>query len=589
MKLALALLAAAIAAAVPASATVSPPRIAFTAGLATSHPDVVTTAADGTDLRVLTPGEQIFFTADLHPSWSADGSRIAFDSHRDSNVSTEIYVMNVDGSDQQRLTHDSGQNGIFNSLPSWSPRGDLIAFQKSVNGQSIDLFVVRPDGSDPRQLTADGGQKRSVAWSPDGRQLLYTRSDVSGSRVYTVGLDGNAPVALTPVGPNDPMPAWSPDGTQIAYSAPALTVMDAEGSDKRVVTQIGATTPAWSPDGSRIAFTGFRSFPRYGSRFGIPGREDVFVVEASGGNLRRLTGPFDDDALDGAGGTQPAWWPDGSRLFYVSQRYPSPPTQFEMNADGTCEQRFGPETPDLHEPVWQPSGGPLPPITRCAELRLTASVEKSRVALSEPAVWTFRIDNDGNLPAMRVTLEIGIGTSYGTALAGRTPGCTGSGMGVVCIVDRIAPGGAATATVAGTRRTAGPIRLEDQVVANGLDTDGSNNQAFTGADVLPCTVVGTWGSDFLYGTPGPDKICGLPGADTVYSSRGDDFIDAGNGDDRVYPGRGRDSVIAKGGDDVIEARDGERDWIDCGSQHDIAVVDRVDATRRCEVVARPRT
>ncbi len=45
--------------------------------------------------------------------------------------------------------------------------------------------------------------------------------------------------------------------------------------------------------------------------------------------------------------------------------------------------------------------------------------------------------------------------------------------------------------------------------------------------------------------------------------------------------------IALARDDVIEARDGERDWIDCGAGHDIAVADRSDATRRCEVVARP--
>jgi Ca2+-binding RTX toxin-like protein len=142
-------------------------------------------------------------------------------------------------------------------------------------------------------------------------------------------------------------------------------------------------------------------------------------------------------------------------------------------------------------------------------------------------------------------------------------------------------------TILGSRATAGPIRLEDQVFSDQLDTDPTNNSTFTGAHVLPCTMVGTWGNDFLYGTNGPDKICGLPGADTVYGGKGNDFIDAGNGDDRIYPGPGRDTVIAKGGYDVIEARDGERDWIDCGGQHDIAVVDKVDVTRHCEVVARP--
>jgi Ca2+-binding RTX toxin-like protein len=211
------------------------------------------------------------------------------------------------------------------------------------------------------------------------------------------------------------------------------------------------------------------------------------------------------------------------------------------------------------------------------------------VALNEPAEWTFTVDNDGNLAATRVKLEVGIGTSYGTVLDGRSPGCTSYGTSVVCFVDRIGPGGSASVTIIGTRKTAGPIRLGDQVSSDELDTDPTNNSTFAGADVLPCTTVGTWGSDLLYGTDRRDTICGLPGADTIYGRKGNDFIDAGNGNDRIYPGPGRDTVIAKGGDDVIEARDGERDWIDCGGQHDIAVVDRVDVTRRCEVVARPRT
>jgi Ca2+-binding RTX toxin-like protein len=363
--------------------------------------------------------------------------------------------------------------------------------------------------------------------------------------------------------------------------------MNADGSGRRALTQIGTATPSWSPDGTRIAFSGLRSYPQYGSRFGIPSREDVFVVDSTGGNLRRLTGPFDDDISGAAGGSQPSWWPDGSRLFYIGQRYPGPPTTFGMNADGTCEGRFGPPGPDLQRPVWETGGGALPPVTRCAELRLSVEIEKTTVALKEEARWTFTVDNDGNEAATHVRIDVGIGTSDGTTLSSATPGCGSTGSSVTCLLDQIPSGASASVFVNGSRKKAGPIRLEDQVFSDQLDTDPTNNATVAGADVLPCTRVGTWGNDSLYGTNGRDKICGLPGGDTIFGFKGNDFIDAGNGGDRIYPGPGRDTVIAKGGDDVIEARDGQRDWIDCGAQHDIAVVDRVDVTRRCEVVARP--
>jgi Ca2+-binding RTX toxin-like protein len=311
----------------------------------------------------------------------------------------------------------------------------------------------------------------------------------------------------------------------------------------------------------------------------------VFTIDATGANLRRLTGPFLDDMLEGPGGEQPTWWPNGSRLFYFGQRYPGPPTVFQMNADGTCEGRFAPSSPDLHDPAWRPSPLSLPGAIACADLRVRGRAEKLQLGLGEKTRIRLFVDNDGSVAATNVHVDMT--TAATTTLNVESTNCGSSGTTTSCFVDRVNPGGTAELVVEVSRVTAGPLLVQFHVSSAVYDSDSANNNVQLGTDVLPCTVVGSWGDDYLYGTPKADKICGLPGADRIFSRGGNDFIDAGNGDDRIYPGAGFDTVIARGGDDTVYARDGQRDWIDCGAQTDIAVVDRIDVVRHCEYVARP--
>jgi TolB protein len=91
---------------------------------------------------------------DTAPAPSPDGNRIAFMSLRDGNW--EIYVVNTDGSNLQRLTDDPGQDG----LPTWSPDGRAIAFVSS-RGGSWAIWAMTPEGSDPQELFPMEG-------SPDG-------------------------------------------------------------------------------------------------------------------------------------------------------------------------------------------------------------------------------------------------------------------------------------------------------------------------------------------------------------------------------------------------------------------------------------
>jgi Tol biopolymer transport system component len=148
---------------------------------------------------------------DLHPTWSADGARIAFFSRRDNY--TDIYVINVDGTDERQLT----DNGANDEDPAWSPDGTQIAFISRRDGD-YEIYVMKPDGTDSRSLTDNDTNEWSPAWSPDGTQIAFI-SDRNGERhLFVMNADGSNPRQLTGAShPWNDDPAWSPDGTLIAF------------------------------------------------------------------------------------------------------------------------------------------------------------------------------------------------------------------------------------------------------------------------------------------------------------------------------------------------------------------------------------
>ena len=110
------------------------------------------------------------------PSWSPKGDRIAFTSDRDGDY--EIYTIRPDGTDLRRLTHTPG-NDAHNA---WSPDGEWIAFTSARGGFKDeaalhpynpqpygDLYVMRADGSDVRQLTDDQFEEGTPSWLPTRR------------------------------------------------------------------------------------------------------------------------------------------------------------------------------------------------------------------------------------------------------------------------------------------------------------------------------------------------------------------------------------------------------------------------------------
>ena len=96
------------------------------------------------------------------------------------------------------------------------------------------------------------------------------------------------------------------------------------------------------------------------------------------------------------------------------------------------------------------------------------------------------------------------------------------------------------------------------------------------------------GNDVVCAGAGNDRVLGGRGNDRLFAGPGNDVIFGGPGNDRINPGPGRDRVFAGPGNDHVFARDRQRDVINCGPGHDVAIVDPMDITRHCEQVIRTR-
>jgi Tol biopolymer transport system component len=314
-------------------------KIAFERGNETAEHDIYSIDLDGTDELNLTHNG----SNNRQIAWSSDGSRIAFFSDGDgSDNYYNIHVAPADGSGPFKIA-DTGSA----ESPAWSPDGRTIAFSDE------SLYTVHPDGTGLRVLAAP--RVGIPFWSPDGTRIAFAADYDGAGNIYVVNADGSGLTRLT----DDADLAgdwlsWSPDGTRIVYvsgrdsgcsyfSCNRLYVMNADGSDKRGLTEPESFFPTWSPDGSRIAYSAIGR-----------GTFQIFTVKPDGTDVRQVTNSAE-------GNYGPEWSPDSSQLVFMRSTPPLYQDVRVINGDGTGD-RFVAIGGD---PQWQPLPFAKHPKRRC--------------------------------------------------------------------------------------------------------------------------------------------------------------------------------------------------------------------------------
>jgi Tol biopolymer transport system component len=179
-------------------------RIAFT--LLDEPPNSVaayriyTVKATGGSRRLLTWGQR--------PDWSPGGKTIVFDSTPWPYSTTEVWAVNADGTGTRLLASQASQ-------PRFSPDGGRIAFQRDG-----DIWSINADGSDQERLTDAPEPDVVPRWSPDGRRLAFLRGS-SPYQLYVMNADGSGQAQVAPSPAFDP--DWSPNGKSIAYARCGLS------------------------------------------------------------------------------------------------------------------------------------------------------------------------------------------------------------------------------------------------------------------------------------------------------------------------------------------------------------------------------
>ncbi len=261
---------------------------------------------------------------------SPDGRTIAFVSNHGG--ATRLWLVAASGGEPRALAQGT--------QPQWSPDGKRIAYLAAQNGQ-LDIWTIPAGGGAPARLTNDSSAKHGIRWSPDGARIAYISNRAKDQDIYVVDAGGGEPLQLTHKtnewDEDRWAPEWSPDGKHIVfvsgrggYYSDDLWMVDADGANlRRLTTGIWVMgNPKWSPDGKSIAFNGDKH-----SEYWYEDMSELYVYDVASGNVREI--PMDTYVSDFEMNWHVFWSPD-SRFLYFRNISRGNTNLWAVPANGKC-------------------------------------------------------------------------------------------------------------------------------------------------------------------------------------------------------------------------------------------------------------
>jgi Tol biopolymer transport system component len=307
-------------------------------------------------------------------TWSADGTSLIFPEENVPGGPSELVQLSLSDYQVHGLAMPpDGWNG--DSMPQVSPDGRTLAFARGAEQSTRDIYLMQLPNGKPRQLTFDARLILGLAWSEDGKNIVFS-SDRGGSPgLWRVPMSGGAPTREMAGSDGAYAPTISRHGDLLAYThgtaswtIASVSLASSKPDEDAVLTSSEQDAlPQVSPSGEKLAFQSWRS-----------GMQEIWISGVDGTNPVQITS-------QGASAGSPTWSNDGRWIAFDARPHGFP-----------------------HIYITDPSGGPPRALTSGMFSDIVPSWSKDDrwiyFGSNRSGTWQiWRISADGRVPPQQVT------------------------------------------------------------------------------------------------------------------------------------------------------------------------------------------